>query len=44
MRMGNEYENENVKMNVSMNLIDVLFGPPRTGGRLGSRMCQPAGQ
>ncbi|WZZ20955.1 hypothetical protein YC2023_122342 [Brassica napus] len=27
-----------------MNLLDVLFGPQRTGGRLESRMCEPAGQ
>ena len=44
----NEYENEdenvNENENVSMNLLDVLFGPPRTGGRLESRMCVPAGQ
>ena len=44
----NEYENEddnvNENENVSMNLLDVLFGPPRTGGSLKSRMCEPAGQ
>ncbi|KAF2570879.1 hypothetical protein F2Q70_00002850 [Brassica cretica] len=38
----NEIENENV--NVSLNLFDVMFGPPRTGGRLKSMMCEPAGQ
>ena len=38
----NDIENENV--NVSLNLFDVMFGPPRTGGRLKSRMCEPAEQ
>ena len=42
MSMRNANENENV--NESMNLLDVLFRPPRTGGRLESRMCEPAGQ
>ncbi|KAF3563109.1 hypothetical protein DY000_02014492 [Brassica cretica] len=37
----NEIENENVS--VSLNLFDVMFGPPRTGGRLKSMMCEPAG-
>ena len=36
-------ENENDKVNVSMNLFEVLFGPPRTGGRLESRLYKPRG-
>ncbi|KAF2583598.1 hypothetical protein F2Q70_00009979 [Brassica cretica] len=30
-------------MNVSTNMFEVLFGPPRTGGRLESRICKPWG-
>ena len=44
MRMSMRNANENENVNESMNLLDVLFGPPRTGGRLESRMCEPAGQ
>ena len=36
-------EIENKKVNVSMNLLDVLFGPPRTGGRLESKICKTWG-
>ncbi|KAF2579894.1 hypothetical protein F2Q68_00001986 [Brassica cretica] len=39
----NENVNENENKNVSTNLLDVLFGPPRAGGRLESRMCEPVG-
>ncbi|KAF3486982.1 hypothetical protein F2Q69_00053062 [Brassica cretica] len=39
----NENENENKNVSVSMNLFEVLFGPPRTGGRLESRLCKPWG-
>lgn len=31
--------NENEVEEVSMNLFVVLLGPPRTGGRLESRVC-----
>ena len=39
----NENENENKNVSVSMNMFEVLFGPPRTGGRLESRLCKPWG-
>ncbi|CAN6810590.1 unnamed protein product [Brassica oleracea] len=41
--MSNEKEIENKNMNVSTNMFEVLFGPPRTGGRLESRICKPWG-
>ena len=41
---GNKNEIETENVNVSLNLFDLLFGPPITGGRLKSRMCEPAGQ
>ena len=40
----NENDNGNENVNVLMNLLEILFGPPRTGGRLESKMYEPAGQ